>query len=95
MVSLLADPFEQVRISALSSLGFGRQPRTLPEICRLAHDSSPRVRTWVAIALGHFPVTESRDVPVAAVLDRLQRDPDPHVRESAKTARQRTARRSR
>ena len=95
MVSLLADPSERVRISALSALGFRRQPRTLPDICRLADDSSPRVRAWVAIALGRFPATESGDGPAVASLNKLEGDPDPYVREQAMTARQRTARRSR
>ncbi|MFF2133391.1 HEAT repeat domain-containing protein [Streptomyces olivochromogenes] len=94
MVGLLADPSAHVRVSVLSSLGFLQQPRTLPEICRLADDSSPRVRAWVAIALGRFHATESGDLATAAVLDRLQADPDPYVREQATTARRRTAHRS-
>ena len=94
-VSLLADPAEQVRVSALSSLGFRQQPRTLPGICRLAEDSSPRVRAWVAIALRRFPAAECDVDPVAAVLDRLERDPDAHVREQAIDARLRAAQRGR
>ncbi|MFE2094902.1 MULTISPECIES: HEAT repeat domain-containing protein [unclassified Streptomyces] len=95
MVSLLADPSEQVRVSALDSLGFRQQPRTLPAICRLAEDNSSRVRTWVAIALRRFPATECDVDPAAAVLDKLERDRDAHVREQATTARLRAAQRSR
>ncbi|MEV7025790.1 HEAT repeat domain-containing protein [Kitasatospora sp. NPDC093558] len=95
MVRLLADPSEQVRISALDSLGYRRRPRTLPDICRLADDASARVRAWVAIALQRFPATETGDGPTAEVLARLERDPDPHVRDQAMTARQRAAHRGR
>ncbi|MER6572676.1 HEAT repeat domain-containing protein [Streptomyces sp. NPDC001093] len=52
LVGLLADPSTQVRVSALSSLGFLRQPGALPKIFRLADDSNTRIRAWVAIALG-------------------------------------------
>ncbi|MFD8087473.1 HEAT repeat domain-containing protein [Kitasatospora sp. NPDC059722] len=95
MVGLLADPAEQVRISALSSLGYRRQPRTLPDICRLVNDDSPSVRAWVAIALRRFPATEIGDEAVADVLARLERDAEPHVRDQAMAARQGAARRGR
>ncbi|MET8131543.1 HEAT repeat domain-containing protein [Streptomyces sp. NPDC005251] len=83
MVGLLTDSSADVRVSALGSLGFRRQPRTLPDICRLADDSGPRVRAWVAMALGRFPVAETGDAATAAVLERLRTDPDPQVREEA------------
>lgn len=93
LVGLLADPSTQVRVSALSSLGFLRQPGTLPKILRLADDSDTRIRAWVAIALGRFLASEPGDPAIAAVLDRLQADPDSYVREQATTAR-RASRRS-
>jgi hypothetical protein len=36
------------------ALGFLQQPRTLRKIRLLANDGNPRVRAWVAIALGNF-----------------------------------------
>ena len=54
LTALLADPSPQVRVNALGSLGFARQPRTLPVIHRLTQDDSAQVRAWVAIALGRF-----------------------------------------
>ncbi|MFJ9712102.1 HEAT repeat domain-containing protein [Streptomyces sp. NPDC101234] len=77
LVSLLSDPSPQVRVSVLSSLGFLQQSSALPAICRLADDSSSRVRAWVAIALGRFQAAQSGSPATAAALDRLQADPDP------------------
>ncbi|MFD9569023.1 HEAT repeat domain-containing protein [Streptomyces sp. NPDC059982] len=88
LVGLLDDPSPQVRISALGALGFLRQPGTLRKICRRADDADPRVRTWVAIALGRFPAAASAEPGVAAVLGRLAADADPYVREQAAEARQ-------
>ncbi|MFD7447172.1 HEAT repeat domain-containing protein [Streptomyces sp. NPDC059909] len=90
LMSLLDDPSTQVRVSALSSLGFLKQHRTLPKIRRLADDSTPLVRAWVAIALGRFPASERSESATARVLDRLALDPDPYVRESADNARRLT-----
>ncbi|MFJ6780583.1 HEAT repeat domain-containing protein [Streptomyces yangpuensis] len=87
LLHLLDDPSPQVRISALSSLGFLRQPRTLREIRRLAKDDDPRVRAWVAIALGHFSALESADPETLPVLDQLAADADPYVRDQAAEAR--------
>ncbi|MGW1536924.1 HEAT repeat domain-containing protein [Streptomyces aureus] len=87
LLNLLDDPSTQVRVSALSSLGFLRKPETLRKIRLLANDDNPRVRAWVAIALGRFPVPESPDLATSAVLDRLEADSDPYVRECAAAAR--------
>ncbi|MFE2853903.1 HEAT repeat domain-containing protein [Streptomyces lavendulae] len=89
LLNLLDDPSPQVRISALSSLGFLRQPRTLRKIRLLAHDDNPRVRAWVAIALGRFPAREPADPATSSVLDQLAADADPYVRDQAAEARQR------
>ncbi|MER6443669.1 HEAT repeat domain-containing protein [Streptomyces venezuelae] len=89
LLQMLDDPSPQVRISALSALGFLQQPRTLPGIRSLANDDSPRVRAWVAIALGRFSAPESADLATWDVLDRLAADTDPYVRDQAAEARQR------
>jgi HEAT repeat protein len=91
LLSRLDDPSPQVRISALSSLsslGFLQQPRTLRKIRLLANDDNPRVRVWVAIALGRFPTLEPADLATSAVLDQLAADADPYVRDQAAEARQ-------
>ncbi|MFD3675640.1 HEAT repeat domain-containing protein [Streptomyces sp. NPDC058613] len=88
LLSLLDDPSPQVRISALSSLGFLQQPGTLGKIRLLANDDTPRVRAWVAIALGRFPAQEPVDTATSAVLDQLAADADPYVRDQAAEARQ-------
>ncbi|MFI8365172.1 HEAT repeat domain-containing protein [Streptomyces sp. NPDC085612] len=90
LLHLLADVSPQVRTSALSSLGFLRQPRTLRKIRSLAKDDNPRVRAWVAIALGRFHALESADPVSSAVLDQLAADTDPYVRDQATEARRRT-----
>jgi HEAT repeat protein len=84
LTALLADISPQVRVNALSSLGFARQPRTLSAIHRLAKDDSARVRAWVAIALSRFPAPEPASL---AVLDLLARDSDAFVQEQAVAAR--------
>ncbi|MEU9039968.1 HEAT repeat domain-containing protein [Streptomyces sp. NPDC048352] len=89
LVQLLDDPSPQVRIPALSSLGFLRRPSTLRKICSLANDDSPRVRAWVAIALGNFSSLELAELGVSAVLDQLAADADPYVRDEAAAARRR------
>ncbi|AKL64236.1 MULTISPECIES: HEAT repeat domain-containing protein [Streptomyces] len=89
LLNLLDDPSPQVRISALSSLGFLQQPRTLPKIRLLANDDNPRVRAWVAIALGRFPALEPAEPATSAVLDQLAADADPYVRDQATEASQR------
>lgn len=88
LTALLRDPSPQVRVSALSSLGFARRPRTLPAIHRLAADDSARVRAWVAIALSRFPAPEPAS---SAVLDLLADDPDAFVRKEAAAARKKLA----
>ncbi|MFE2416290.1 HEAT repeat domain-containing protein [Streptomyces hokutonensis] len=85
LTTLLADPGPQVRVSALSSLGFAQQPRTLPAIHRLAEDDSADVRAWVAIDLGRFPAPDPASL---AVLDRLAGDADTYVRENAVASRE-------
>ncbi|WP_328786622.1 MULTISPECIES: HEAT repeat domain-containing protein [unclassified Streptomyces] len=100
LLHLLDDPSPQVRISALSSLSsigslrFFQRPRTLRKIRLLANDDSPRVRAWVAIALGHFSAPEPADLATSAVLDRLATDTDPYVRDQVAEARQRKSLRS-
>lgn len=94
LLHLLDDPSPQVRISALSSLGFLQQPGTLRKIRLLVHDDSPRVRAWVAIALGNLSALESADPVNLAVLDQLAADSDPYVRGQAAAARQRKPLRS-
>ncbi|MFF4450023.1 HEAT repeat domain-containing protein [Streptomyces sp. NPDC001502] len=89
LLNLLDDPSPQVRISALSSLGFLQQPRTLRKIRLLANDDNPRVRAWVAIALGRFSALEPADPATSSVLDQLAADADPYVRDQATEARQR------
>ncbi|MFC9636776.1 HEAT repeat domain-containing protein [Streptomyces mirabilis] len=70
LLNLLDDPSPQVRISALSSLGFLQQPRTLRKIRLLANDDNPRVRAWVAIAVGRFSALEPADPATSSVLDQ-------------------------
>ncbi|WP_405787141.1 HEAT repeat domain-containing protein [Streptomyces sp. NBC_00029] len=94
LLHLLDDPSPQVRISALSSLGFLQQPRTLPRIRLLANDDNPRVRAWVAVALGRFPALDRADPATLAVLDQLAADADPYVRDQTTEARQRKPLRS-
>lgn len=94
LLNLLDDPSTQVRVSALSSLGFLQQPRTLGKIYLLANDDNPRVRAWVAIALSRFAALVPADPTTSAVLDRLGVDPDPYVREQAAEARRLEPRRS-
>ncbi|MEV6105196.1 HEAT repeat domain-containing protein [Streptomyces sp. NPDC051940] len=77
LLRLLADPAPQVRVSALSSLGYAGQPHALPAIRACADDPDARVRAWTAIALGRFPGAEPE---TRAVLRRLHRDPDSYVR---------------
>ncbi|MER7927427.1 HEAT repeat domain-containing protein [Streptomyces sp. NPDC096057] len=89
LLNLLDDPSPQVRISTLSALGFLRQPRALPKIYLLANDDNPRVRAWVAIALGRFFALEPADPATSALLDQLAADDDPYVRDQATEARQR------
>ncbi|MEU3727240.1 HEAT repeat domain-containing protein [Streptomyces sp. NPDC031705] len=88
-MQLLDDPSPQVRISALSSLGFLQPPSTLRKICSLANDDSPRVRSWVAIALGNFSSLELAELEASAVLDQLAADADPYVRDEAAAGRRR------
>ncbi|MGW3174456.1 HEAT repeat domain-containing protein [Streptomyces sp. NPDC001153] len=101
LVGLLADPSTQVRVSALSSLGFLRQPGALPKIFRLADDSNTRIRAWVAIALGRYHAAEpaippsllcstgSRRTPTHTSANR----PPPHgVRHAAAAEHRRTDR---
>ncbi|MGW6982435.1 HEAT repeat domain-containing protein [Streptomyces sp. NPDC054932] len=87
LLDLLDDPSPQVRVCTLSTLGFFRQPRTLPKIRLLATDDDARVRGWVAVALGSFPAPEPGDLATSAVLDQPAADADPYVREHAAEAR--------
>lgn len=86
LLNLLDDLSPQVRVSALSSLGFLQQRRALPKIRLLANDDNPRVRAWVAIALGRFPALEPADPVTSAVLGQLAADADPYVRDQATEA---------
>lgn len=93
LVTLLGDLSTQVRVSALDSLGYIRNPATLPAIGRLADDDTPTIRAWVAIVLARFPTTDSGIEPaILDILDQLASDPDPYVREKAVEARQLTLR---
>ncbi|MFF3950466.1 HEAT repeat domain-containing protein [Streptomyces sp. NPDC001902] len=58
LTGLLCDVSPGVRISALSSLGSARCPRTLPAIHGLADDPDVRVRSWVPVALARFPARD-------------------------------------
>ncbi|MEU2391488.1 HEAT repeat domain-containing protein [Streptomyces sp. NPDC007369] len=79
LLNLLDDPSPQVRISTLSALGFLQQPRALPKICLLANDDNPRVRAWVAIALGRFPALVQPSRQLSSPLP-LQPSPVPSAR---------------
>ena len=51
LVAGLADPDTQVRVSALSGLGFSGRPEAVEAIAPLAGDDHPRVRLFVAESL--------------------------------------------
>ncbi|WP_410090395.1 HEAT repeat domain-containing protein [Streptomyces sp. OR43] len=88
-LNLLDDPRPQVRVCALSSLGFLQQPRTLPKVRLLANDGNPRVRASVAIAMGRSPAPQPADPATSAVPGQLAADADPYVCDQAAEARQR------
>ena len=76
-----ADP--QVRISAIDKLGWHRAPALIPLIAACVGDPEPRVRTFVAHALGRIA-----DMPEAkrATLELLAGDRDARVRDAARKA---------
>lgn len=60
---LETDPDEEVRVSAIASLGQHAVPATVPVLARAASDQSENVRLEVAMSLGSFycdKVTEVR-----------------------------------
>ncbi|MFI7517044.1 HEAT repeat domain-containing protein [Micromonospora echinofusca] len=81
LVSALRDIDEQVRISAVSRLGYTGRADAVASLAALAADPVPRVRSTVAYALGQL-----RKVEATPALLRLRHDPDRHVRENAHEA---------
>jgi HEAT repeat protein len=81
LVLALRDPDAQVRVSAVSRLGYtGRTDAVMPLVA-LAADQAPRVRSMVAYALGQLGSQEA----TPALLNMLQ-DPEPSVRDNARQA---------
>ena len=76
-----ADP--RVRISAIDKLGWHRTPSLIALIAPCARDPEPRVRTFVAHALGRIA-----EMPAAkrAILELLAGDRDARVRDAARKA---------
>jgi HEAT repeat protein len=81
LVLALRDPEVQVRVSAVSSLGYtGRTDAVMPLVA-LAADRAPRVRSMVAYALGQLGRREA-----TPALLRLLQDPEPSVCDNARHA---------
>ncbi|MFI5490501.1 HEAT repeat domain-containing protein [Micromonospora echinaurantiaca] len=81
LVTALRDRDDQVRISAISRLGYTGLADAVASLAALAADPVPRVRSMVAYALGQL-----RKVEATPALLRLRHDPDRHVRENAHEA---------
>ena len=77
------DPDPQVRVSAIDKLGWHRVPSLVPLIAACAEDPEPRVRTFVAHALGR--ITEMPDA-ARGILEVLAGDRDVRVRDAAQRA---------
>lgn len=77
------DPNPQVRVSAISKLGWHRTPALIPLIIGCAEDPEPRVRALVAAALGRIP---SAAESTRATLEFLLADRDARVRAAARKA---------
>ncbi|MEU6073757.1 HEAT repeat domain-containing protein [Micromonospora sp. NPDC047074] len=78
LVMALGDLDDQVRVSAVSRLGYAGRADAVAPLVALAADPVPRVRSMVAYALGKL-----REVEATPALLRLRHDPDRHVRENA------------
>jgi HEAT repeat protein len=78
VLSAVTDPDQQVRVAAVSRLGFAGRPDAVAPLAALADDPAAQVRTMVAYALGRLGGAET----VPALL-QLLRDSDQHVREGA------------
>jgi HEAT repeat protein len=76
LILALRDPDEQVRVSAVSRLGYTGRADAVAPLVTLAADRAPRVRSMVAYALGRLHSAEA-----TPTLLRLLHDPDRHVRE--------------
>jgi hypothetical protein len=76
LILALRDPDEQVRVSAVSRLGYTGRADGVAPLVTLAADRAPRVRSMVAYALGRL-----RSAEATPTLLRLLHDPDRHVRE--------------
>lgn len=76
------DPDRQVRIIAISQLGWQRREALIPLIASGADDPEPRVREFVAHALGRIP---GRPECSRSVLEKLAGDQDARVRAAART----------
>jgi HEAT repeat protein len=74
------DPDPQVRVSAISKLGWHRTPALIPLIIGCAADPEPRVRAFVADALGRIPGAAE------STLELLPADRDAQVRAAARKA---------
>ncbi|GGO14247.1 HEAT repeat domain-containing protein [Micromonospora parathelypteridis] len=81
LVLALRDLNEQVRVSAVSRLGYTGRVDAVAPLVALAADPTPRVRSMVAYALGRLGSHEA-----TPALQRLLHDPDRHVRENAAEA---------
>lgn len=81
LVMALRDLDDQVRISAVSRLGYTGRADAVAPLAALATDPVTRVRSMVAYALGQL-----RKVEATPALLRLRHDPDWHVRENAHEA---------
>ncbi|MEV0734086.1 HEAT repeat domain-containing protein [Polymorphospora sp. NPDC050346] len=78
LVGALHDRDEQVRVSAISRLGYTGRIDAVAPIAALASDTAHRVRAWVAYALGRLGHPDA-----APVLLHLRQDSDSHVRSNA------------
>jgi HEAT repeat protein len=78
LVLALRDLDEQVRVAAVSRLGYTGRADAVAPLVALAADRAPRVRSMVAYALGRL-----RSAEATPALLRLLHDPERHVRERA------------
>ncbi|MFG2059127.1 HEAT repeat domain-containing protein [Micromonospora sp. NPDC048930] len=81
LIDALRDLDEQVRVSAISQLGYSGRADAVMPLVALAADLAPRVRSMTAYALGQLGNREA-----TPALLRLLNDPDSHVRENARNA---------
>jgi HEAT repeat protein len=81
LVLALRDPEAQVRVSAVSRLGYTGRTEAVMPLVALAADQAPRVRSMVAYALGQL----GSQAAIPALL-RLLQDPESSVRDNARHA---------